>query len=341
MNSKIKVGFDISQIAHPGGVAKYTQNLAEKLSASSDVEMIYFYSSLRKPYKGDLHNVKTYRLPPSLFEVMFNSLRFPSIESFIGGIDVFHSSDWTQPKSKAKKVTTYHDLVPLKFPQWSTTKIIKTHRRRLEIVKNEVDTVIAVSNATKKDLVEIGGINPEKIIVVYEGVDPIYKPKPLEEIQAFKQEMKLPDNFILAIGGVGIRKNLDRVKEAAKGYELIITGENIPFIPEEKMPLLYQSASVLLYPSLYEGFGLPVLEAMSCGVPVITSSIGALPEVGGFAVEYVTPEDIEEMKRKLNIVIRDPQRRKEMISSGQEQASKFSWDLCAEQTIKVYKDLIT
>lgn len=341
MDKKIKVGFDISQIAHPGGVSKYTQNLADNLVMDNQLQMKFFYSSLRKPYKGGLKDVSSYRIPPSVFEVMFNTLRFPSIETFIGDVDVFHSSDWVQPKSRAKKVTTYHDLVPLRFPQWSHTKIVETHRKRLEIVKKEVDMIISVSEATKKDLLEIGGVDPNIVVVIYEGVSSIYKPLPKEEIEVFRKQMGLPDVFVLAIGGIGSRRNIDRVKEACKGYNLIITGESIPYIPEEKMPYLYQAAAVLLYPSFYEGFGLPVLEAMACGVPVITANTGALPEVGGFTVEYVFPEDVEEMKRKLNIVVRDPQRRKQMISGGLTQAGKFSWQNCSKQTIEVYKKVLS
>src|SRR3989344_6512108 len=115
---KIKVGLDISQLAHKGGVGIYTQNLAEQLSKLPDLEMVYFYSSLRKPYRGRLKNVKKYRLPPTLFEMLFNRWRNVSIEKFIRPIDIFHSSDWTQPPSKTKKVTTYHDIVPLKYPEW-------------------------------------------------------------------------------------------------------------------------------------------------------------------------------------------------------------------------------
>src|SRR5476651_14975 len=106
----MRVGFDISQMAHNGGVATYTEKLTAELSKLSDLEMVYFYSSLRKPYHGSLKNIKSYRMPPSLFEILFNNWRNIPIESFIGKIDIFHSSDWTQPKTYAKKVTTFHDV---------------------------------------------------------------------------------------------------------------------------------------------------------------------------------------------------------------------------------------
>jgi glycosyltransferase involved in cell wall biosynthesis len=171
----MKVGFDISQLAHFGGVTTYTQNLAAKLQENSDMEMVFFYSSLRKPYRGNLKNVKKFKLPPTFFELMFNKLHNVPIERFIGPVDIFHSSDWVQPPTKAKKITTIHDLVPIKYPEWSHPKIVEVNKRRLELVEKEIDLVIAVSQATKKDLLELTKIPQEKIVVIYEGVEDKFK----------------------------------------------------------------------------------------------------------------------------------------------------------------------
>ena len=148
----IKVGFDISQVIHPGGVANYTKNLAIELQKNPDLEMAFFFSALRKSYHGELKNVKKFRLPPSLFEVLFNRIRNVGIEKFIGPVDIFHSSDWVQPPSKAKKVTTYHDVVALKFPQWSNPKIVAVNKRRLKIVEKEIDKIITISHSKKNYL---------------------------------------------------------------------------------------------------------------------------------------------------------------------------------------------
>ncbi len=336
----MRVGLDISQLAHIGGVATYTKNLAEGLSTNRDFETVYFYSSLRKPYLGDLPNVKKLKLPPSIFEPLFNDWRFIPIETFVGKIDVFHSSDWTQPPTKAKKVTTYHDVVPLKFPEWSDPKIIKVNKKRLELVKKEVDMIIAVSEATKKDLIEVSGISESRIKVIYEGVASQFKPQSAQDVQSFKQKYHLPDNFILAIGGVGKRRNLETVKKVVGQNTLIVTGETIPVLPYEELPLLYASASVLLYPSFYEGFGLPVLEAMACGTPVITSNVGALIEIGGDAVEYVTPTDEKAMEEKLNFILNDLDKRADMSKKGIARASFFTWQKCVDQTVEVYKSLM-
>lgn len=335
----IRVGLDISQLAHHGGVATYTQSLAQALQQEKDLEMTFFYSSLRRPYRGNLKNVKKFKLPPTFFEVLFNKMRNVPIERFLGQIDVFHSSDWVQPPSKAKKVTTYHDVVPLKFPQWSHPKIVEVHRRRLAIVEKEIDMVIAVSEATKKDLLSLSKIPEEKIVVIHEGVDTRFKQLPQDEIKKFKEKYKLPEKFVLAVGGIGERRNLKRIKEACKGYDLVITGESIPWLPHEEFPLLYNSARVLMYTSLYEGFGLPILEAMACGTPVITSNVSSMPEIAGNNAFLVDPDDIKEMNLKLKILMEDKQIREDMIGNGIIQASRFTWERAAGDTAEVYRKL--
>lgn len=336
----MKVGLDISQLAHRGGVATYTQNLANQLVQNKELEMIFFYSSLRLPYKGNLVNVKFFRLPPTLLEIIFNRLRFIPIENFIGSVDIFHSSDWLQPPTKAKKITTYHDVIPLKYPKWSHPKIVGVHKKRLEIVEKEIDVVIAVSESTKKDLLEVSKIPEEKITVIYEAAGEQFKPQSVNLVEEFRKKWKLPDKFVLAIGGIGNRRNLSRVKQAAKDYDLIVSGETIKCVPDEQLSLLYSAAEVLLYPSLYEGFGLPILEAMACGVPVITSNVSSMPEVGGQAAIYVDPYNLEDIKNKLTEIMSDQKLRENVIKKGLEQVKKFSWQKCQQETAALYKKII-
>lgn len=339
MSTRPLVGMDISQIAHRGGVATYTKNLAEQLSKIKDLEMAFFYSSFRKAYHGNLKNVRKYHLPPTLFEMLFNRWRNVSIEKFLGPLDIFHSSDWTQPPSKAKKVTTYHDIVPLKYPTWSHPKIVAVHKRRLKIVEKEIDMVIAVTDATKKDLMEVSSIPEDKIVVIYEGPTADFKPQLKEKTSKFKKKYNLPDKFVLAIGGIGERRNLQRIKEATRDYNLVIAGQTIPWLDLEELELLYASADVLLYASLYEGFGIPILDSFLVGVPVITSNVSSMPEVGGSAVLYVDPLNLEDIKKKLRQVLEDKNLREDIIKKGFEQVKKFSWEKAAKQTLLVYKKL--
>lgn len=336
----MKIGFDISQIAHQGGVATYTSNITWELSKNPKLDMVYFYSSLRKPYQGNLKNVRAYSLPPALLEIIFNRWRVVSIENFTGPLDIFHSSDWTQPKSKAKKVTTYHDVVPIKYPEWSDPKIVAVHKKRLELVEKEADFIIAVSQSTKKDLIEISKIPEDKITVVYEGPTANFKRPTENEINAFKKKYNLPKKFVLAISGVGERRNLERVKEAAADYNLVITGETLPWLSTDELELLYASSDVLLYPSLYEGFGLPILDAFTCGVPVITSNVSSMPEVGGDAALYVEPLNVKDIKDKLNMISSDNKLREELIKKGFARVRQFSWEKAAKETAEVYEKLV-
>lgn len=335
----MKVGFDLSQSAHPGGVATYTQELARELIKLPELKLTFFYSSLRKPYSGKLANVKLFKLPPTLFEILFNRLRIVPIEKFIGPIDIFHSSDWIQPPTKAKKVTTYHDVIPLKYPEWSDPKIVKVHRERLGIVEKEIDAIITVSENTKKDLVEVSKIPEENIVVIYEGVSEKFKPLTDTQIENFRGKYNLPKKFILSIGGIGERRNLKRVREVTKNYDLIIAGEDIN-VTDDELPLLYNAATILLYPSLYEGFGLPILEAMACGTPVITSNVSSMPEVGGNACFYVDPQNVKDIKEKVTHLFNDQNLRWNLRKKGFEQAKKFSWEKAALETAEVYRKLI-
>lgn len=332
----MRVGMDISQIAHIGGVGVYTQNLAEKLQGISDLEMVFFYSSLRKPYIGSLKNVKKFRLPPTLFEILFNKLRSVKIEKFIGPIDIFHSSDWVQPPTDSKKVTTYHDVIPLLYPKWSQPKIVSVHKKRLEIVEKEVDLIIAVSQSTKNDLLKVSKIPESKIKVIYEGIEEIFEPQDTEEVRKFKRLTNLPDRFILSIGGIGERKNIKRIKEASQGYKLVVLGENFQ-ISRQDLPLLYAGADCLVYASAYEGFGLPILEAMVCGTPVVTSNISSMPEIAGDAAILVDPTDVDEIRKG---IIQAIERKDELREKGINRAKQFTWQKCAEETAKVYREVL-
>lgn len=340
MDKKIKVGMDISQIAHQGGVSTYTNNLTKELSEISYLDMKYFYSSLRKTYNGDLKNVKSFKLPPTLFEILFNRLRIIPIERFIGDCDIFHSSDWTYPPSKAKKITTIHDVIPLKYEKWSKPEIVRVHKRKFKLIEEDIDMVIAVSEATKKDILEISNIPKEKIKVIYEGPTANFKKQSNEIIQKFKSKYKLPEKFILAIGGIGERKNLERIKEACKDHNLVITGNDIPWLNIEELEVLYSAANALVYCSLYEGFGLPILDAFSCGLPVITSNVSSMPEVGGDAVIYTDSYRIEDMKEKINLVLNDNDLSEKLIKKGLDRVKQFSWKKAAQETAQLYKNLI-
>ncbi len=177
----MKIGIDISQIAYPGtGVATYLQNLVESLiEHDNGNDYVLFFSSLRKKIqdsrfkiqdKNKEIKIKQFRLPPTLLDLLWNKLHIVPVEWFIGDVDVFISSDWTQPPSKAKKVTILYDLIVYKYPDETAKKIIDVQKRKLKWVKKEVDRILCISEATKKDAINILGIPEEKLKVVYPGI---------------------------------------------------------------------------------------------------------------------------------------------------------------------------
>lgn len=176
----MRIGIDISQITFAGtGVANLTRKLVEHLlTIDKENEYVLFFSSLRRKLDEDFVNrltssevnVRKYSLPPILLDFLWNRLRVVPIEWLIGDIDVFISSDWTQPPTKAKKITILYDLIVYKYPGETDKKIIQTQRRRLDWVKKEVDAVLCISKATKRDAMEILKIPERKLFVVYPGI---------------------------------------------------------------------------------------------------------------------------------------------------------------------------
>jgi len=333
----MKIGIDISQIVYGTGVSVYTENLVKNLlKIDKKNDYLLFGGSLRQRGKLQKFGAKVFPFPPTVADFVWNKLHLFPIENFLGPIDIFHSSDWAQPPTKAKKITTIHDLAVLRYPETFPPKTVSVHQRRLKWVKKEIDMVIAVSQSTKKDIIELLNIPEKKIKVIYEGVGEDFKPQSSAKIEKVKKKYQIKGDFLLAFAGPD-RKNLDRIKKACQGFNLFVIGE--PYISQEDLPSLYSGALCLVYTSLYEGFGLPVLEAMKCGCPVITSNISSLPEVAGQAALLVDPLDVKEISRGINEIVNHKEKRKELIKKGFAQVKKFSWEKAARETLKVYQEV--
>jgi len=359
----MKIAIDVSQIIYGTGVSVYTKNLIRYLlKIDKDNDYILFGGSLRR--RQELHSilnsfeserVKTsiFPFPQTIADVIWNKLHILSVEKLIGKIDVLHSSDWTQPPSKAFKVTTIHDLVPVKYPKLSDPKLVKTHGSRFKRVIKEADRIIVPSLATARD-VERMGILRDRIRVIPEAVDPIFKPAKKWEVNKIKKKYRISDKFLIAVG-VNPRKNIQRVIDA---YEKIKSDEHLklvvighPFlkidiprgvrflghIDTSELPVLYTAAEALVYPSLYEGFGLPILEAFSCKLPVITTNSGSMAEVGGRAAVLVNPYDTDAIADGIRKALKD---KKILENKGLNRAMDFSWEKTAKQTLQVYKEYI-
>jgi len=370
----MKIGIDISQIVHGTGVSFYTRSLVKAL-AKIDKKNEYilfggswrsknilqeFTTEIRKANKN--FNSKIFALPPSIAEPFWNRFRLLPIEKLIGPIDVFHFSDWTQPPTKAAKVTTIHDFGFLKFPDVAHPKIIAVMKRKLNLVKKECDLIIAVSQATKNDAVAFLGIPAEKIQVIYEAGPEEFKKTNQEEVEKIKKKYKIKGNYLLSVATLEPRKNLKRIIEAFKKLKtgktqklkLVIVGKfgwgeikisnhesQMPdiiftgYVSDQDLASLYSGATCLVYASLYEGFGQPILEAMACGCPVVTSNVSSMPEIAGEAAVLVDPEKVEDITRGIQEALEN---REQLIEKGKARAKEFSWEKTARETLKVYQE---
>lgn len=371
----MKVGIDVSQAIFVGtagaGSATYTRALVSALvEQDDDTQYALFGGSLRR--KKDLEvfatsltkPVERYftNLPPVALNILWNEFHKVPIERFTGKLDVFHASDATQPPAKAKKVTTIHDLVVFKYPETLQPTHIRLQNRRLDWVKKEADAVIAVSEATKQDIMQYLDVPEEKIHVVYEGVSEEFRPKEQLDsvyLDRVRQKYRLPDAFLLNIGTLQPRKNLPRLIEAyllAKPpMPLLIVGadgwgeqlkqtDNVRLlgrVPQEDLAGLYALAHTFIYPSLYEGFGLPILEAMASGTPVVTSNTSSMKEVGGNVAMLVDPMSTHSIAQAIesltNLHAEELQKHKEQ---GIQWASQFTWEKTAQQTRDVYYSIV-
>lgn len=372
----MKIGIDISQVVYQGsGIATYTSRLVESLLKVDKInKYVFFGSSLRQKkvlgsYISNLvaapdFEKKIYSFPPLFLENLWNRLHIIKIENLIGKVDLFHSSDWLQPPTKAKKVTTIHDMIVYRYPESFSARgghnIVENQKRRLKWVTAECDLIMADSIASKQDIVSFLKIPEEKVRVVYLAPDVTFKTQSQENIDRVKRKYNIRDKYILCVGAREPRKNFDSVIQAFSQYEkkyrdcdLVIAGkfgwgENseklkvkskklkiLGYVPQEDLPALYSGASCFVYPSFYEGFGLPVLEAMACGCPVVTTNRGSLAEIAGKAAVLVDPKSVEDISAGIIKALSNQQNYRE---KGFAQSSKYNWEKTAQQTLAVYRE---
>ena len=358
----MKIGIDISQIVYGTGVSVYTKNLVENLlkidkqslagSAGKENEYVLFAGTFRR--RKDILDVfpqaKVFPIPPTLADIIWNRLHLLPIEKLIGQVDVFHSSDWTQPPTKAFKVTTVHDLIPLKFPKLTHPKIYWTHKRRLAWVKKEADRVIVPSLTTKQDLV-LYGVSEKRIRVIAEA--PQHSKVCQEETEQVKKKYKIFSDYLLSVGISPTKNTANIIKafhlaKADKNLKLVLVGRPVGMevkeerdvrilgqVEDRELSALYSGASALIFPSLYEGFGIPILDAFNCRTPVVTSNLGSLAEVAGEAAVLVDPYEVESIVGGIKTALNQP---KTLIAKGLSRVKQFSWTKAAEETLKVYKE---
>jgi len=354
----MKIAIDVSQIIYSTGVATYTKNLVkELLNIDKKNRYLLFGGALRGRNKlesffsGCRGSFQKSILPlsPKLAHVFWNNLHIIPLETVLGKFDVFHSSDWTQPKSRAFKITTVHDLAPIKYPELTPKKIVTVHKKRLEWVKKEVDRIIVPSLSTKKDLIELGFCE-DKMRVIYEA----YRIEQGEKLDPNKVLLKygIRGDFLLSVG-IGPRKNTPRLVsvfkkiKSKKEMQLVLVGYPdrnytntegvivISGIAENELNVLYSKALALIYPSLYEGFGLPILQAFHNRCPVVTSNVSSMPEVAGDAALLVDPRSEDSIAEGIINALKNPET---LIKKGLIRKKEFSWEKAAKKTLAVYNE---
>jgi glycosyltransferase involved in cell wall biosynthesis len=289
-------------------------------------------------------------------------------------LDLLHGLAYAVPLVAAcPTVVTVHDLSFLRFPAAFRrfNRIYLSWMTR--VATRRAARVIAVSESTRQDVIRLCGVPAERVTVIPNGVSPDFCPADAAEVAAFRATKGLPDRYILYLGTLEPRKNLARLIDAyaawlaaapvaCKGVRLVIAGgkgwfyEQIfarvqalglaeavlfpGFIPADELPWWYRAAALFVYPSLYEGFGLPVLEAIACGIPAITSTASSLPEVAGDAALLVDPDDTAGLASAMGRVMEDPATASRLAAAGPRQAAHFSWPRAAQETAALYQSVL-
>lgn len=375
----MKIGIDVSQVVYGTGVSRYQKQLVEAiLKIDHKNEYILFGASLRlkseldnfRKSLSDYHNVKFkfFPIPLILLELIWNKLHILPIDKLIGYVDVFHSSDWIQPPisgNSTKKITTIHDMVVYLFPSSIHKRIISNQKKRLMRIKQDVDLIIADSNATKEDVIKFLQIPEERIEIVYLAPSSDFRPQSDEVINKALEKYKIKKPYIFSVATQEPRKNIQKLldvfekisqmpKYKYQNLQLVLTGkygwgqelkirENViwtDFIDNEHLIALYSGCRVFAYPSLYEGFGLPVLEAMACGAPVVTSNNSSMAEIAKDTAILVDPRNDGQLKKALEFVLDlkldDYQK---IVNASLTRARKFSWTKTARETLALYRQL--
>lgn len=377
----MKIGLDISVLndKRRTGIGVYSFELVKALVETHPKDSFVLFGIgtlstadyLKNLEFKDYPNVKMkiYRMPARFFRTAFLSWQkwnWPTIETFTGPVDVFHSFNWFMPPQKSgKKAATVFDLTAVDHPEWHDRKTTWLDKVRLERVAGEADLTVVISESTRRDFLRL---NPKgRVEVIYPGVRGIFKGGDVgsqdDRGEKILRKYGLEKRYLLGVGTLEPRKNLEGLikayLEADVAPPLVLAGKsgwkneglfsliqkypgrikNLGFVPDEDLAVLYRQALVFIYPSFYEGFGLPVLEAMSCGTPVITSRVSSLPEAGGKAVIYVDPENRTQIAGEVRKIVGNRDKREEMREKGFFQAKKFSWKKSAEKLYDLYHQL--
>lgn len=370
----MRIGFDAKRYyLNSTGLGNYSRDLIRMLETYYPAHS-YFKYSPRLPDKllhnSNLTNVKlphraVHKLLPSLWR---NSGIIRDLRA--DGIDLFHGLSGEIPigihRSSIKTCVTIHDLIFLKHPEWYKPIDRTVYNKKFNYAALHADSIIAISEQTKNDIIEYYNIPPEKISVIYQGCHPAFKKARSEqEKDVLRQKYKLPSQFVLNVGSIEPRKNAIQLVKAVENLEvpLVLIGKDTKYSSEiktyiqqkslsnrifmlqidtmEELATIYAMADIFVYPSLYEGFGIPIIEALYSGTPVITNRSGVFPEAGGPFSYYIDPKNTAELTYAIESVLGNSNMRKQMIQKGKEYVRRFDDTQIVNQMMETYQTILS
>ena len=366
----MRIAFDGTTL-RPGrtGVGYYTEHLLHHLAAQAGDDQIVVISN--RPVDTTRPLLPNVRLATSSWRIprmVWMQTLAPRMLRH-ERVDVAHFTNGMVPlASPVPTVVTIHDMSLTLYPRYHPARRVLLNRPLVDVAARRADAIITVSLSAKRDIVRLYGMPPERVHVVHEAAAPSFRPvHDSIERERVRRRYGLPDRFILYVGTIEPRKNLPKLiegfaKRRRSGdlpHQLVCAGpygwlsrdiedriERLQvedairftgYVPFEDLPALYSLAEMFVFPSLYEGFGLPVIEAMACGTPVVTGHVAALSEVAGGAVEHVDRLDAESLGDAMVSLARSRERRENLSALGLQRSHAFSWDRAARETLEVYR----
>ena len=380
----MKISLDLEPCCNNrSGIGIYTYNIAKALTEIKQIdlygEMFSFLgrNKIDKNYSDLNIKLNICRLfPYGVYRRIWAKVPLKYNTLLNSKSDIYNFFDYIVPPNiEGKVITTIHDMTYILYPEIVEEKTMNRIKKGIDYSIKRADKIITVSQSSKNDIIKYLNVPENKIEVVYNGVeyDRFAKTYREEDKVKVSQKYNLPCNYILYMGTLEPRKNIESIVEAfklfneksdikEKNFKLVIAGKKgwlfesifnlvesvnlqddvifTDYIDEADKPIIYQMASLFVFPSLYEGFGIPVLEAMAASVPVITSNVSSLSEVAGDAAILVEPKDINSIADNMNRLLNDHELRKELINKGHIQAQKFTWEASAEKLYKIYKSMM-
>lgn len=372
MKNGLVIGLDAKRIVRNGtGLGSYGRTLVNDLAARADGDLLRLYApdegrdDLRRQVKitPDVRFCYPKGKPSALGKALWRSRGIVS-DLVADGVDVFHGLSGELPaglrRAGIKSVVTIHDLIFLRHPEWYNWIDTKIYAWKFRQTLREADRIIAISERTRQDIMELGGIGDDRIRLVYQSYAPRFAALPEgQALEAVRARYQLPERFVLNVGTVERRKNVKLAAEALallpQDIHLVVVGRQTPYVKElpetprvhllsgvsdEELAAIYAMAEAFVYPSRYEGFGIPIIEAIAAGLPVVACTGSCLEEAGGPDSLYVDPDDVQGLAAALLAVLRGTEGREQRISRSQQYIARFRGTDVAGQVRAIYDEVL-